>query len=45
MEREVVEGSHSVADVALRSGGVWVRRDRGRQSLDPGLRVAEPTGP
>lgn len=45
MEREAAEGSHSVADVALRSGGGRVKRDGGRQSLDHGPLRAEPAGP
>lgn len=45
MEREAVEGSLSVTDVALRSRGGWVKRDGGRKSLDPGPLDAGPAGP
>lgn len=40
MERGVVYGSYSVADVALWSGGGWFKRDGGRQGLDTGLMQA-----
>lgn len=44
MERETVEGSLSVADVALQSRGGWVKRGGWRKSLDPGPLDAGPWG-
>lgn len=47
-EKQKVHGSCSVADVALWSGDGWVKRDGGRQSLDPSPEhagLAEPPGP